>query len=84
VRLLVKDEKVDGEHRQDERVESHPHPQLVHRSGSIGAYKEKGETLAPGLFAARAKVSPFPVEPDRTVRRGRSLDDPEARRSRAA
>jgi len=29
--------------------------------------KRKGETLAPGLFAARAKVSPVPRESDRTV-----------------
>jgi hypothetical protein len=32
------------------------------------ANKRKGETLAPGLIAARAKVSPVPREPDRTVR----------------
>src|SRR5436190_9091921 len=51
---------------------------LHNHSWSIGQApsareKKKGETLAPGLFATRAKVSPFPMEPGRTVRRGAVL-----------
>ena len=86
VRLLVKDEEVDREHRDDEGIECDPQPQLVHRYAPSGALMrarvrqwhealqtKKGETLATGLFAARAKVSPFPMEPDRTVRRSAVL-----------
>jgi len=43
------------------------------------ARQRQGETLAPGLFAARAKVSPVPREPTEPCARPRSLDDSAAR-----